>query len=405
MKKYLLLCALTSPLSYGAFAQQRAILVAAVQTVSPYDSISYTHSNGRETNINGNNVDPLAFDVGFDKSLRWALGYYNTGKKFYKLETSVTRTYKTDNTLASNNTEVYDPSANTLTAFYYEEYRYNNNKTVDSFFYESYDIMNGPNPWKGGEKYIYDNLGRLMRKHTLSWDALQAIWVDLGASDSFFYDMNNRVTRETNTHGVIKHTYDVNGFKLTDTSFWGPQAYAWLYVYTYEPSGLLKSKEDLLYDITLQAWEPNEKTNYDYAGNNCIAKTTWKWDKPTNTYIQGHKVEYKYNSDDQLIQDGQFKYYYALPTDVPKEIKRNPVMSVYPTLAVTHINLDLNLDKPQPIAVMVTDMQGRIVKQFSDNVATAYHNSINIQHLPAGEYILQVMAEKETIPGRFIVIR
>jgi len=406
MLRYLHLFAIALLLHMSSNAQNPKVLSASASLVYPYDSVSYTHSNGRETIIKSEPYYGTSVDIGYNFSQKWAFSHSIGNSRFYKLARTEKCTYNSSNSLTSYYIDNYDTANNSVISYQYLDYTYNTNQTIDSVLYLSYNPLSAPKPWKTGEKYIYDNAAQLIRKHILRWDSTLSVWVDQGATDSFTYNSNGKLVKAANIDGFTTYTYDNNGLKIADTTFWGWATYTDLWVYDYYPAGNLKSKEHLQYDMSQQIWLPYEKTTYNYNGNNCTDITYWSWDKTNNTYQQNGKIDYLYNNYNQIVQAGDTRYYYeGFPAGVAETAAGQPVISISPIPAVTYTNLEMDFDSPTAFSVIIFDMQGRIVKQFTDKASGKYKKHINVQDIPAGQYMLQVKTGSEARVKNFTVIR
>ena len=98
-------------------------------------------------------------------------------------------------------------------------------------------------------------------------------------------------------------------------------------------------------------------------------------------------------------------YYEVISQNIEGAFGNTHSISLYPVPAVTYTNIEMNFDKPTGFSIIIFDMQGRMVKQFTDKANGQYKKNINVQDMPAGQYMLQVKTGKETLSRNFTVIR
>ncbi len=85
-------------------------------------------------------------------------------------------------------------------------------------------------------------------------------------------------------------------------------------------------------------------------------------------------------------------------TSAVKGNQKQGSLMLRPNPAMDKLYLTLN-DKRQISDIMVTDMNGKLIKKIS---ATGFSGEINISALAAGTYIINVIADKTTFVGKFI---
>jgi hypothetical protein len=98
--------------------------------------------------------------------------------------------------------------------------------------------------------------------------------------------------------------------------------------------------------------------------------------------------------------------YYDNPNNIDDLTDSKNGLSIYPVPATAYINVALALEYPTSVSGIVFDMQGRVVKQFSAKAHGNFHKVLNIQDIPAGQYMISVqVANKASVARNFTVIR
>jgi hypothetical protein len=154
---------------------------------------------------------------------------------------------------------------------------------------------------------------------------------------------------------------DANGDKIEDiTSYWNSTAQQWepfmRGVYTYYSKGVLKSYESTRWDKQNSAWVYMQDTS-DFGNSkriNIIYAVEW------TTGIEQH-ILFEANS-----------------------------LVLYPSPSSDFINIQTTFTKPQSVAATITDMQGRVLRTWSEPSTKEYHRTIPVADLPAGNYVLKL---------------
>jgi len=81
-------------------------------------------------------------------------------------------------------------------------------------------------------------------------------------------------------------------------------------------------------------------------------------------------------------------------------------LSMYPNPATTDVRFDVNLEKAENITVSVKDMSGRnvLTKDFGKVISgTTVQLGLDVSHLQAGMYLVEVNGEQRIGTGRFVI--
>ncbi|WP_276135134.1 T9SS type A sorting domain-containing protein [Polluticoccus soli] len=213
-----------------------------------------------------------------------------------------------------------------------------------------------------------------------------------------------------------KHRYlrDAN-FRVTVDSFFDYGTFSQATFTTYDALG------KKIQDSVIQASAPTYRLAYLYDNNgNLVTKTKGVWDNSSNAFIESLRDSFTYNVVDQLTSARNFKldannvwvpnegsfwryYYYGFPTGI-SEVEDNKGLRLYPVPATSYINIDMSFSKPEKFAVRILDMQGRIIRQWEETPQANFKKKIQLDGMPAGNYVVQVMSKNNNITRQFSVI-
>jgi hypothetical protein len=60
--------------------------------------------------------------------------------------------------------------------------------------------------------------------------------------------------------------------------------------------------------------------------------------------------------------------------------------------------------QPKEYTVMIVDLNGRLIRQWSEAAATVSRKAIPVSEIPAGNYLIQIKAGNEQIVKQFSVM-
>jgi hypothetical protein len=413
-------------------AQQVSKLIAASRWTYtntpgfiPFDSVTYIHSGSRNTipflSGNWNYID---YDKqGYDTMVWYK---YNTANT-YDYQWRMLRTYDASDSVTEYQEQKY------LNGWVNNDrnmWVYKPNHTRDTFSYQLYDISS--NTYVDNEKttYTYDTNGHLVLALTKEWLSSGSIWRNI-VLDSIWYDsvtgqlakrmfgdwdwINGGFFRE---HYRNKYVYDVNGRVACDSQ-WANTNKDRITYHVYDANG--KLLKDSFYSWTTPLTYGG-KTDYTYdANNNLIKMEQFNWDNVNMVYKNHYREFYNYNTYNQVtrITNETFYnnvwwnpynsyvkyYYYGTVNHVADLDNTNDKVKIYPVPAVSYINLELNFSATHDFTVSISDMQGRLLKQWKEPAQKKYTKQVMLQDMPAGSYILQVVSAKENLTRNFSVVR
>ncbi len=421
----------------NVFAQQPVLkaesywIINTANNLVPKDSVTYSHQTGKNTTVipksygYANNRGSYQYQYDTARSHRavnnvlkpaWEIVQsFNTAGKFdtiwenqytnitssYALTNRYTYTYLPGGEIDSVLTENYGNTSMTWATSYSEKYTYNTNNEVFEINRTYWNATNAV--WEPGviDSFWYDNTGNIIRHRIRSWQKPGNYWND---TYTYIYEYDNtgkKIRDTTYANGVINnfhgYEYDANGNLVTDSS------YSWI--------------------VNMSSWKLGGKTVYTYdANNNRTGHTNYSWNSNASVYVPAFRNTYTYNSHNQVTDvlvnekwengawtinyaSSYLHYYYGTTPVSIDHAAGMEDMVLYPSPAVTYTHLEMNFDKPTVFSVIIFDMQGRMVKQFTDKADRFYRKNITVQDMPPGQYVLQVKTNESTTAKNLTIIR
>ena len=437
MLRTLILSAAALTICASSFAQQPVLKAESYWTINnannlvPKDSVTYQHMPGKHTTVipksyaYSNNSGSYQYQYDTARSHR---AVNNILEPAWELVQSFNSNGNFDTMWQNQYTNIsssYVPANRMI-------YTYLTGNKIDSVLTENYG--NSSMTWAADRrtKYFYDTNNMLLSTNTKLWDATNQIW-DIGHYDTFRYDNSGRtieyemfsydlITNTLQQTQLTKYVYNNAGLKTVDTFFLNG-VYNKITGYEYDANGNLLIDSSYTWIVNTLSWRYNGKVVYTYdVNNNRITAANHNWNTTTLAYVPSSRGIYTYNTTNQLTHVGGEKwdngvwtvgpgasflnyYYEAVPGNVAQYNDKQQPISLYPVPAVTYTNLEMNFDNPTDFSVIIFDMQGRIVKQFTDKADGRYKKNIIVQDMPAGQYMLQVKTATETMNRNITVIR
>ncbi len=423
MKNYLLLLCFLFVMPIASGAQQwrliRADRYAPDSTGKPLSLQGYSkyyYSNGRGSNFDNSEIlyDKME---GFGVDHNGTHSLYSEQQKSYNINNDIT----VDEYLTIS----YNPSL-TKAPYLKSVYTYKGT-LLDSIHHYRHNTQLKRYKHNGSEVYQYDANGNKVAQYNYDtgWHKRQAIYHS--------YDANNRVIKDSMVSYYNGSTYIIG-----------------VEVYKYYASGSLRSKEWFINNGSA-ALTLKHRNHYSYNAKGLIASDS-AWDVNNLGYTVLFNVStYTYNAQDLLVKEEQGRYanlngkdvfQYAYVTtnsytsfgyvkntilsvkDATQEEKTDSVcyyydpyfevgapvvkpkggqLTAYPVPSSNFTNLKWQADKPTTINARIVNLQGQVVKQWSDDVEGTYTKSIHVGNLPAGNYIV-ILQANNTIVKRSIIV-
>lgn len=333
---------------------------------------------------NGTTYDPA--------SLKYTATYNTAGQlDYYIVQEWNSSTSAWDNSYKSSFT--YDASGNVLTNTDYDwnstagiwdnSYRTTNTYTATNreatSIQEQWNSTTGA--WENSSKNINtwsttDKLTGILWQY---WDG--STWTD-GMRTSYSYDgSGNRTEALTEQWNLSTSAWDTSG-KDVFTGFAGlhqPMQATFMY-----------------YNSSTSSFENSRRTNYTY---NSYNKPTYEyeemWDETSGTW-----------GVDTYSNATRYHYETYTPTGVETIVPTTGQASVYPVPASANITISTNWSKAQRYTATIADVAGRLYTSWTAPTASKTHQeTIPVDNLPPGNYILTLQGETERAVKQFTVTR
>ena len=271
---------------------------------------------------------------------------------------------------------------------------YNNDMQITENVQESWNNMTSQYVYSSRTVNHYNSNKQMDTTWNYSWNSMSAQWYQSG---------RNIITYTAGQSMTLQQTY--NGSAWNDfhrnTS-------------TYDNKGNLILSESEMWNTGSSSWEKSSRTEYAYDNaNNNIEEKAAHWDN--GAYVYHSKTNYTYNQFHRLLteetqtwnastsqwfydtgDDYLSRYYYEPYTNDVKTMASNmAVVKVFPMPARDAMTIATSFNQAQPISVTLTDMNGRVVQQFTEQAGMHFRKSIDVSGIPAGNYILNMTGTSE----------
>ncbi len=305
--------------------------------------------------------------------------YYDTSSgKWINLNRYI-YTHDGSNNLTMILIQLYDTSAKTFINQGMYNYGYDASNRLDSFIYKTFSPSTGITNNSRGY-YQYDTANLLTNYTHQGWDNVRLVWVQDSVNFYSYDALKNR----------IKTIYVTNAT--------GPLLPAAMDTDTYDGSNNLLTITDKLYASGV--YTNNRQYSWTYNTNNdptIYETSTWSSDFATWIEVTNN--------------DSETRYYYNKPdttSDTTSAVKNvNNVagnLRLFPTPAQGILNISLVWDNAQRFSVSIYNMNGQLVRQWSEPATKTYNKSIPVADLATGTYVINIRGENGRLSRQAMII-
>lgn len=394
----------------------------------PWDSSFVTYSGQRGGDLNSD-------DLKFDNGTAW---YNNTGggleevgkytQTFDMYDNILSTIIKEWNGTAFVNSEgtvhTYDGNGNMLTeteiewntgtnswdSIYKYVYTYDvNNKLIDEM-----GMSGNGSSWDNEYRFVnnLDVNGNVILNVYLNWNAGTSTWDSMNKQhyafntdnleiEAWFESWQMSAWQKT---GRNLTTYNTTDLPLTRTSqSWNGSNWVDVMIITntYTNDDLVNSLEQYANGNNFK----NEINTFD-GNHNILSAIKQNW--VSASWVNDRKMEYTYNSFNQAITNIEYRwisnawghgaanfrarYYYETFNTGVNDSKLDNSFKVYPIPAQSFVRVEKTWAQPTDFIVSVTDMQGRLIRTYSEKGTTNYTKTIDVSQLSAGNYFIKIAA-------------
>ncbi|RYE24774.1 MAG: T9SS type A sorting domain-containing protein [Sphingobacteriales bacterium] len=342
------------------------------QTISTYDTKqnleTATSQNWNGTAWVNTNKSLYAYDANNNNTQVITQNWNGTT---FENNRRTTKTYDANNRLTENTEQTWDGSAWANT---------NGNKTI----------------------FTYTASGRPETKITQSWSS--GAWKN---DNKYFYNYTGN-----NIYPDDQVAQNWNGTTWDNVS---------KQIYTYASPGVLQTsvsqdwisgawqnsgKSDLTTDANTgsittvisatwdgSAWKNSSKINYGFNSNNLVSSYDGQ------SWNAGGFWEYAVGAIKQTV------YYEQYTNNVAGVDAQQGTLKLYPNPVLNMLNIDMAWDNAEPFTVTVYDMQGRVVRHFTEVATKNYSKTIGTDDMSIGSYMLVIKGAKGQTSAMFNVIK
>jgi len=426
MKRMKLLFTLALPvlLYQNAQAQTGSRLVAKADwhndgaIFQPTDTAVYMYS--------GTRGGDLHHTMKFDTARTW--GYHNDGTGFVD-STNTIETFDANNMLTSVTNQTWNGTSwtNVSKSLYFYT-----GTQLTTLVYQAWEVSNWINI--SNDVYSYDPSGRLTQDVYGIWNSLTAAFTS-SSEWTYFYDgsgnmiQKNQLTISGSTYTNVSQesiTYNSANEITSDTySQWNGVSYvpSYMNAYTYDTVGDRLTAQYSTYNMSSSAWDNVTLKTYSAFSNMMPgAELDQTWDTTGGgSWVNVKEYTYTYNTSNQLINsvgesfnpagfpefangDPMSNYYYeSYSTTAVQNVVANGSVSIFPNPAQDAININLKWNQAQSFTIAVFDMSGRMMSLTSVPATAQYSTMLNVNTLPAGNYIIKINGQNGQITQQVVV--
>jgi len=255
-------------------------------------------------------------------------------------------------------------------------YTYNASKNLINVLGMTFNKSTGNYDNRTQSIYSYNTSGQLTKDIIQNWNLLASSW-ETQQRDAYTYDPSGNLS--TATH-FLPDASGVLTLSSKDSS-------------SYDASQNLIAQVNMIYDTTAKVFVNNSMYTISYdTSNRPLVYTTQTWNGSGWIYTTG--------------QDVQTHYYYDLYADTSVSVNNvNNIVAfdVYPIPASAFFSMNIGWKNAQPFTVGIYDINGRLVKQWSEKATAKYHKTVPVSELGSGNYFIKISSSNGQL-GRQISI-
>lgn len=341
-----------------------------------------------------------------------------------------THTYDANGNISVYEDERYDDGKKSWEKYAKTTYTYTNSGLISNItFYQS---VNGKYQGATNTTYTYDASSRPIEELTLIWDNNSNNWINSTKKQYLYTSAGLSATNteqwiRINWTPWLRETYIYNNGKLSVLSEDRFLTNIWTNIsrtqYDYTSNNQYSRIYHLNWNNVKQQLDTTDKIEYAYAPDNSVTATTSAY---TNGQFVNQRLDYTANnSDDQpLVQNYQewdaannkwlipdnaweVRYYYSMwNLDVNTVKNNNTTLTIYPIPANNFINISLKTEKGSWLRMDICNTEGKLLQSWSQPaIEDRYEERRDISFLPAGNYVLRLVGEREQAFTKFTVIK
>ncbi len=345
---------------------------------------------------------------------------WNTGTNTWDNANNTVYTYDGNDNMLTSVSQNWNSGTNTWENYRKEIYTYDGDNNMLTHVIQYWD--NVFLTWVNSTQYIYNynvNNQRTMEVYQ-NWNNTLLTWVN-STKSTMVYDANDDMTTSlfqtwdnvgltwvNNSQHL--YTYDANHHMLTDVSQYVSMS-VWVNSskYTYAYTG--NDATTVVYqnwNNMMMTWDNNSRSLRTFdADHNMISQVNQDWNTMTTAFDNVNRTQYTYNSFNQptsmwsdqwnagiwQVQTSDYKqnlYYETYGTNSVANTAAVADFNLYPVPAQNFVRIEKTFTTPQSFTVSITDLQGRLVRTYSEKATTNYSRNIDVNQLSSGNYVIKI---------------
>jgi hypothetical protein len=396
--------------------------ITYLKVASSHRFFSGTYHELEHTNYHYDTTNPHSYQSNVD---RWS---FDSSRTYYPRTPSkpifgFTQTFDAQGRVAFVDHDSWDPfgvhQPGQRTA-----YTYDNNGTLLTAATQKY-VSPGVYTNVSRLVFIYNANNQVTDRISEGWNTGTGNWVE-SARVTYTYNSSNQLIEEMNVfwNGYTKTLYSYTGNNnteiVTETRN-GSTGSTFRWFNSFDANGWLTGSERQEWVYALSIWKNMDSLvlTHDNAGN-VLLRESRGWDgnayvpKVANSYTwvptatpsgfsMASNTAKTWNSTANIYEpvtdDDSISYFHdVMPVSVANTYKPAPHISIFPNPAGGFVNIDAL--PGTNYNVIIIDMAGKIVKSFSGN-----QHRLDVQDIPAGNYLLQVHAGGAVAVEKLVIAR
>jgi len=373
---------------------------------------------------------PIKFDVGYGFN-------YSTVSLSYSLNEKVVCSYDAADDLDTEVVQYWVPYIAALRNSQQALLTYDGMHNMLTDIVQNWDTAT--NTWVNYTKYssTYDASNNLTEYITQTWNTGTSLWVD-ETDELYTYTSANKIATDINrtwntgtsmwdnTNQTLNNYDASNNLILSVYQTWNSGTSAWDNnsedTYTYDAMGDQLTDVSQTWNSGTSSWDNNSQKTYSgFVAQQPSTEIEQDWnsgslayvnsEETLNTYNSFNQITYTYNENwnaggfwEETTGNTASAYgYQSYATKVQNISNIGGEAQVFPVPASNMLSMEITWDVPQAFAITITDQQGKPVKHWEVATSQQYNNSISVNTLPPGNYILKIDGSAGAITKRVTI--
>lgn len=321
----------------------------------------------------------------------WKVGAWTNVERFFY-------TYDASSNLTKKVYQLWDAGA--WENNFSDTMTYSTTNKVTAYYNQLWDKTAGAWVYNKATLSTYGTGDLLAVQTETGWDAASSSWYNV-QKDSFHYDGKGNIL-------------------LTDNQQWNGTGSIWenyrRKISDYDSRDNMLNTYTQLWDAASSSFSGNNQHTYTYdASDHMMSDVLSNWNAGVSAWDSSIRYTYRYNTYGQRTFQNyedwdaaagmwtnrtgnqRFHYYYEdySPTSIPTaSAAAAGNLYLFPVPANAELNISLNWDEAQAFSARITDLQGRVYRQWSHPAGTQYQEAVPTTGMSSGVYFIECRGSK-----------